>query len=355
MPWGWSGAVSLRAQKGPPGCASRNSIHRASGKRQARADFVLASHTPTIAEGGRSGRPPVCRSSVARMLDRQHRDDLERARLDDDDLVIDDEVAVAAPRRVDSDDRIRQRQTSRHARHHRADVDVEVDLAPRHLRRAARLQHRGADRALLLGRQVDLPLAGALRLRGRGRRGRPGALRRRAGSRSRPSRPILVVVSQPAPGRRRSTSLPDPTWGRKPSARSLTGGRALAVGPRLRLSALGSKPDLWSTAWPSDRPCCPQPWARPSFGPDLMSAPFFISGSAFVAGPAFMPGCSLAAPSAEARPVPAISATAATVARSDFFIPTSPLVTPRGIIGHIGNVSMTRSVPYFRNFMFVPS
>jgi hypothetical protein len=62
---------------------------------------------------------------------------------------------------MDPHECVRHRHEVHAARDHRADADVEVDRAPRNLRRSARLQDRGADLGLLLGGQ---------RHRGTGRR-----------------------------------------------------------------------------------------------------------------------------------------------------------------------------------------
>jgi hypothetical protein len=95
----------------------------------------------------------------------------------------------------------------------------------------------------------------------------------------------------------------------------------------------------------------------------LMAAPFFISGSAFwaawpfTAAPPFISdwpafGWSLAPSAAEAMPAPAINATAATVANSDFFIPFSSGVPSEPIfLGLVGNVEY----PFlFRNLQTFP-
>src|SRR3954469_17043506 len=67
----------------------------------------------------------------------------------------------------------------------------------------------------------------------------------------------------------------------------------------------------------------PVDWAWPfTSAPPFMSAPLFVS-----ACPDFAPGCSLT-PSAAANPVLANNAMAATVAKSEFFISTSPLGDP---------------------------
>ena len=82
----------------------------------------------------------------------------------------------------------------------------------------------------------------------------------------------------------------------------------------------------------------------------LPSAPCFMAGSLWTAPPAFASDCSLAL-SADTNPGPANNATAATVAISDFFIQTSPLVSPRGrMFGQAGNVERHNSVPAFSNF-----
>src|SRR5207248_9065652 len=86
-------------------------------------------------------------------LDNEDGDDLQRPRIDNDDLVVHDEVAVAAPRRVDPHERLGHRHEMNAARDYRANADVEVDRAPRNLRRAARLQDRRTDLGLLLGGQ----------------------------------------------------------------------------------------------------------------------------------------------------------------------------------------------------------
>src|SRR5215216_2948273 len=90
--------------------------------------------------------PPFVQSDDSWRSNRDHRDDPQCARLDDDDLVIDDEVSVAAPPRLDPDQRFRHRHDADTTRHHRADADVEVDPAALDPRCAARLDHGVADR-----------------------------------------------------------------------------------------------------------------------------------------------------------------------------------------------------------------
>src|SRR3954452_14127119 len=88
-----------------------------------------------------------------RRSDVEHRHDAQRARLDHDDLVTRDEVHVAAPFRLDLDDRGRERGDAYGPRHGNADPEIEVDMLDP---RRARGQHFLPYRRLLLGGERDV-------------------------------------------------------------------------------------------------------------------------------------------------------------------------------------------------------
>src|SRR5260370_1352850 len=99
---------------------------------QAGADVILACHAANIAEGRPTGPPFACRNDV--VLDVEYSNDPEGVRIDDDDFLIDDEVAVATPGRMNFDNRVRHRHEANAAAwDHGSDVDIEVDRATRHL------------------------------------------------------------------------------------------------------------------------------------------------------------------------------------------------------------------------------
>src|SRR5215510_14043642 len=99
----------------------------------------------------RAAEPPFCPLAKCAPRSRDDRDDPQRARLDDDDLVVDDEILEAAPRRVDFHDRGRDRYQVNRARHHGTDADVEGHVA--HAVDIAALEHRLAHLGALLGAQ----------------------------------------------------------------------------------------------------------------------------------------------------------------------------------------------------------
>src|SRR4051794_27841771 len=81
-------------------------------------------------------------------LNREHRDDSVTA-IDDDDLVVDDEVHMPAPFRIDLDQGRGHSDDAYAGRHRGSDADVEVDVG-----RARTLGDHGvADRRALLGGQ----------------------------------------------------------------------------------------------------------------------------------------------------------------------------------------------------------
>src|SRR2546423_1362221 len=92
-------------------------------------------------------------------------DDLERAGLDDDDLVVDDEIEEATPRRMHFHDRGGHRHQMHRARHHDADADIEVHI--RHPVHVAAFEDGLTDARALLGiegRRAGARGAGALTL-----------------------------------------------------------------------------------------------------------------------------------------------------------------------------------------------
>ena len=107
---------------------------------------------------GRPIGPPSSLSQQCCVLVRlvKNRDDRNELGLDDDDLVIDDEVAVAAPRRMECNQSGRHRHELAAARHHNADADVEADLTSEHTF-GALLDWSTVVRidGLLLGGQID--------------------------------------------------------------------------------------------------------------------------------------------------------------------------------------------------------
>src|SRR5262249_12638849 len=99
---------------------------------------------------GRRSRPSVHLQKCA-PRSRDDRDDPQRARFDDDDLVVDDEILEAAPGRVDFHDRGPDRDQVNRAWHHAADADVEVHAAD--TVDIATLEHGLAHLGALLGAQ----------------------------------------------------------------------------------------------------------------------------------------------------------------------------------------------------------
>src|SRR3954454_2068627 len=95
-------------------------------------------------EKGRPKWPPFQPRGNSR-LDRKHRDDSVTA-VDHDDLIVDDEVHVPAPFRINLDQGRGHRDDAYAGRHRGPDADVEVDVG-----RARTLGHHGvADRRFLL-------------------------------------------------------------------------------------------------------------------------------------------------------------------------------------------------------------
>ncbi len=95
---------------------------------------------------GPACRPPPCRSKIA--SDRQDRDDPMGTRIDDYDLVVDDEVFIASPSGIDLDQH-RWNRRDPHARWNRRS-DVKRDVHVCRTRRTARVDNGFADLGLLL-------------------------------------------------------------------------------------------------------------------------------------------------------------------------------------------------------------
>src|SRR5215813_13058184 len=117
-------------------------------------DFAFASsrlQPNAHANTRRAAEPPFCPHAKCAPRSRDDGDDPQRARLDDDDLVVDDEILEAAPGRVDFHDRGRDRDQVNRAWHHGADADVEVHAAD--TVDIATLEHRLAHLGALLGAQ----------------------------------------------------------------------------------------------------------------------------------------------------------------------------------------------------------
>src|SRR6476469_2078401 len=98
-------------------------------------------------EKGRPKWPPFQPRDIS-TLNRKHRDDSVTA-IDDDDLVVDDEVHMPAPFRIDLDQGRWHRDDAYAGRHRGPDADGEVDVSG-----ARPLGYHGiADRRALLGGQ----------------------------------------------------------------------------------------------------------------------------------------------------------------------------------------------------------
>jgi hypothetical protein len=116
---------------------------------------------------------------------------------------------------------------------------------------------------------------------------------------------------------------------------------------------------FWSAAWPVVDGLALSAFAFVSvlisaFGSAFMAAPPLTSAPLFISTcPAL--GWSLA-PSADAKPVPAISATAATVARSDFFIPNVSSGNPSWPNFSVSQPTSNATIrsEHCRSFTFVP-
>src|SRR5438270_3667448 len=83
----------------------------------------------------------------------RHRGDNLAALINDYDLVTHDEVLMAAPSRIDLDQRRRHSDEAHRTRHNRAHAEREVDVIDARDVRAG--EHRLANVGLLLRRQID--------------------------------------------------------------------------------------------------------------------------------------------------------------------------------------------------------
>src|SRR5438067_2167418 len=80
------------------------------------------------AKKGRASLPTPNSQSQPSDLDLENSHDLERVRIDDQDLLPDDDELKSSPFRIDHDDSLRQRMEAHVARNAGADRDREVDV-----------------------------------------------------------------------------------------------------------------------------------------------------------------------------------------------------------------------------------
>src|SRR6266851_3481231 len=106
--------------------------------------------SPRLTQEGRASLPAP-KLAMRSVLDVEHGNDLERARIHHDDLIVDQEHLVAAPVRVDVDDFHRKRVERHLARNTGTDRDREIDVG--HRPDVLLLDH-GADLGALFGREL---------------------------------------------------------------------------------------------------------------------------------------------------------------------------------------------------------
>src|SRR6266550_7440428 len=119
---------------------------------------------------GRASLPAPNLQANRQILDLENRHNLERVRIDDQDLLPDDDELKSSPFRIDRDHSLRQHVDAHVARNAGADRDREIDVGDR---RNMLVPDHGCDLGALLGRELcrSAGLSGRLRLDRRSRLG----------------------------------------------------------------------------------------------------------------------------------------------------------------------------------------